>query len=200
VCLPPTTRDLQFTYKALRIAGASVACVQAPGLGWTQVFAGLDASGCPVAFDWRASPGNLVLLDSTLGPGVGSSAIVLGGGNGALLQNVTVNSGSGANATAWVVQGLLPTSGSQTTLVPLWRAGPAWQDGAVAAPVAAGPLLLPSSAGAAHAGLPLACGGLLCGGSAENPGTGIPANTSRDEFVRGHFDNAVTDFGAVGDG
>ncbi len=189
---------VQFTYKAVRILGASVACVSAPGLAWTHVFVGVEAAGCPVAFDWQASPGNLVLVDSTLGPGLGPAAIALGADNGAVLQNVTVYPG---NATQWVVQGLLPAASEQPPLlVPLWRAGPAWLDGALVMPAAAGPLSLPSAAGAQRAGLPMVCGGLLCGGSTENPGSGIPADTSRDEFVGAQFSNAVSDFGALGDG
>lgn len=96
----------QYTYKTVNISGASQACVSAPSYAWTHVFVGATVAECPVAFDWLAGPGNLVLVDSVLGSGLGPAAIVLGGGsvNGAVLQNVQLLQSSAGNATAWVVQ------------------------------------------------------------------------------------------------
>jgi hypothetical protein len=66
----------------MNISGASCACVSAPNYAWTHVFVGATATACPVAFDWAAGHGNLVLVDSVLGSGLGSAAIVLGGEGG----------------------------------------------------------------------------------------------------------------------
>lgn len=77
-----------------------------------------------------------------------------------------------------------------------------WSSGGIriATMLSAGPMTLPSAAGAVAVGLPLACGGRLCGGSAEDAASGFPVSTARPSFVGITFDNAVTDFGAIGDG
>ena len=70
------------------------------------MFVSVTAANCPVAFEWSAGPGNLVLVDSVLAGGFGPAAITLGPSasvNGAVLQNVQLLQ-QGGGATEWVVE------------------------------------------------------------------------------------------------
>ena len=186
----------QFTYRNITISGASAACVTSTNMAWAHVFVGLRASACPVALVTSApAPGCISLLDSTLGPGLGAVAVQTGGAAGLYLQNVAVL-GSG---TDWVVDHALAVSATVDGLVSSWGLGPIYIDGKLVA--SNGSFMpLPSAAAAVSSGVPLACDGNLCGGSAETPASGIPNTRSRPDLPHSPFVNAVTDFGAVGDG
>jgi hypothetical protein len=184
----------QWTYANVALSNQSAACVWSDTYIWTHVFVNLSARGCPAALHTTKSTGSILVLDSVLGPGLGASAITTDGVAGLYLQNVAV---TGAR---FVVDAVLrvPPGGAP---VAAWGRGPAFSGGARVDANASGRFLpLPS-----RAGLPLACAGTggapnLCGGSAEDPSTGLDTR-ARPSFVGGApVANAVTEFGAVGDG
>ena len=194
----------QWTYSNVALSRHSTACVWSSAYIWTHVFVNLSASFCPAALRSTMAAGSILLLDSVLGPGLGASAIATAGAAGLYLQNVAL----APPAPPFVVDSALPAPAGGAP-VAAWARGPAFSGGArVDANASGRSLPLPSRAGAAAAGLPLACAGTrgapnLCGGSAEDPATGIDTR-ARPSFAGGGgafaVANAVADFGAVGDG
>ena len=192
----------QWTYSNVVLRGQSAACVWSSAYIWTHVFVNLSASFCPAALRSTNAAGSILLLDSVLGPGLGASAIATDGAAGLYLQNVAL----APPAPPFVVDGVLPAPAAGAPIA-AWARGPAFAGGARVDANASGRFLpLPSRSGAAAAGLPLACAGTrgapnLCGGSSEDPATGIDTR-ARPSFAGGGevVANAVADFGAVGDG
>ena len=191
----------QWSFVDISIANATTACVLSKSLIWTHTFVRLHAERCPVALSLSGAIGSVMILDSLLGPGLGPTAIETDATSGIFLQNVGV-----AGNTQFVIDAVLPAPASGS-VIGVWARGPVYESGHRADVNRSGRALeLPSSAAAIAAGLPLSChtvqgGGSpsLCGGSREDPGTGIPM-APRPSFVGERVDNAVTDFGAVGDG
>jgi hypothetical protein len=103
----------------------------------------------------------------------------------------------GSSAGAPLLPCLAPGGGA----VALWALGAAFASGAPVpgARGAGAHLPLPTLAGAAAQGVPLACGARLCGGSAEDPATGIPHVPRPVDFGGAPFVNAV-EAGCANDG
>ena len=191
----------QFSYRNLAIHNASQSCVDMTRLSWAQTFVALTAAHCPIGIHFTSSDGHLLVLDSTFGPGLGPVAIRTDNVSALYLQNVVLLNPSGRDAS--VVDGELPLPpGSKAMRVAAWAAGVMYVDGSLLPTnsTAGRPssfMPLPSLAGSAD--LPRACGDNFCGGSLERPHTGIP-HSPRPTFVTARVVNAVTDFGAKGDG
>lgn len=202
----------QWTYRDITLSGATQACITATDMLWAMTFIDLKATNCPTLLTYGPSLGVLTLLDSTLGPGLGESAILWSQGSMLVLQNVAVY----GQSTTYVVNGTLPASATGFTLIPLWVAGgPVYMNGMPQGGGAGGYLPLPSLAAAKAAGITPACnqGQNLCGGSSEYPATGIPSLPRPSMVVPpaapgmatgGHEGGQqwvnVLDYGAVGDG
>jgi hypothetical protein len=195
----------QWTYTNIDLAGASEACVHSSSLIWSHTFVRLRTMECPAALALSGAIGAVLLVDSRLGPSLGASAIVTDGTSAVVMQNVVLD--VLAPQTRFAIDGELPTPQECCLVVASWARGPVFVDGARADANASGRALpLPSRAAAREAGVPLACPNPatgvpnLCGGSAEDPDSGI-ALVYRPSFAdRAVVDNAVTDFGARGDG
>ena len=196
----------QWSYRNIAIFNASQKCVDMTHMSWAQTFVALSAAYCPIGIHFTNSDGHVLVLDSTFGPGLGPIAIVTDKVSALYLQNVHMLNPSGGPAS--IVDDELPLPPGSTTLsVAAWAAGVMYVDGKLMMPYAntmtkrlgrsSSLLPLPSLAGNAH--LPRACDNNLCGGSREAPNTGIPM-LSRPTFVNVPLVNAVTDFGAKGDG
>ena len=196
----------QWTYRNITVTAAASACISATAMAWAHTVIAASLSACPTAL--RASiqgQGSLLLLDSTLGPGLGAlAAIDVAGTQGGLyLQNVRL---LGAVLPRYAVGGLLPTPPGGA--IASWGLGPAYISG-LRLPQAAAHLPLPLQAAAVAAGLRLACSAgsaasaasapTLCGGSAEEAATGLAAAAPRPTFQGLPFVSA-TAYGAVGDG
>ena len=200
----------QWTYRNLTVTRAAGACVSATAMAWAHVITGAALSHCAPAL--RASvvgQGSVLLLDATLGPGLGAQAAIdVNGSQGGLyLQNVRVVAapGNGSSAPRYVVDGLLPTPAGG--LVASWGAGAAYVSGELLAGGAPGHLPLPSRGAALAAGVRLACGRdsdagsapALCGGSAEDAASGLSTARSRP-VLQGEAFASASAYGAVGDG
>jgi glucan 1,3-beta-glucosidase len=190
----------QWTYRNITVVGASSACISATSTCWALTIISANLSRCPTALVARISgQGSVLLLDSTLGPGLDVSAVAVNGTQGGVyLQAVTV-----VGAPAFAVEGILPTPVGGT--VASWGLGSAFLSGAplLPSPFGHGHLPLPRAAAAVAAGVPFACasdsGALLCGGSAEDPSSGLAAARGRPDFAELPFVSA-SHYGAVGDG
>lgn len=171
---------------------------------WTQAFVALNAADCPVAVQYQNSQGHLILLDSVLGPDLGPVAIATDNVSALYLQNVMMLNPTGAAAS--VVDAVLPLPpGALSMTVSSWAGGATYIDGQLqpgAQQRASTFLPLPTLAG--NPTVPRACASSnsslnICGGSAEDPSTGLPA-APRPAFIGANIVNAVTQYGAVGDG
>ncbi len=202
--------------------GATEACIAATSMAWAHTIIAVNLSFCPTALLARINgAGSVLLLDSTLGPGLNASDISTVGTQGGLyLQAVTL-----FGSPEYAVEGLLRTP--EGGLVASWGQGAAYASGVplVLPPSAPlphdappppgtffGHLPLPLTSAAVAAGVPLVCaaGGsstsstsssapLLCGGSAESPATGLAAAPGRPTFSSLAFLSVTTHYGAVGD-
>jgi hypothetical protein len=114
---------------------------------WTQTIVGLTCGNTPIAVQYHTSPGSVLLLDSTLGPGLGPVAIATDGRSSIYLQNVVVL----GPKTRFVVDNILPTPSSGR--VDAWGAGAAYLSGVPALKGFYGALPLPSAANAAAQGV-----------------------------------------------
>jgi len=121
----------QWTYRSIKVRGATEACIAATSMAWAHTIIAANLSFCPTALLARINgEGSVLLLDSTLGPGLNASAIYTVGTQGGLyLQAVTL-----LGSPEYAVEGLLRTpegaavelvSDSQYVLKGLseWRAG-----------------------------------------------------------------------------
>ena len=185
----------QYSLRNLASTGASQACLVATSMGWALTVVALRCDAAPVAVEYHTSPGSIQLLDSTLGPGLGPVAIVTDGLSSMYLQNVHVQ----GNGTAFVVDGMLPVPIGGLVLA--WGGGTAFYSGMNTTPSFFAPLPLPSAADSAAQGVPLKCaGGRLCGGSFEDPTTGLAFALARPSFNDLAPFVSVYTYGAKGDG
>lgn len=201
----------QWSYRGVTITGSTSACLSATSMAWSHTLVGMNLSHCPVAIRSDINGlGALVLLDSILGPGLGPFAIDASGSQGGLyLQAVRVvdpvaTPALVANALPTPALGLLHSWGSPTMAASYSgvRVGNGGGGGVF--------LPLPVASQARAAGVAFACTGsssssttttaTLCGGSDENPSTGLATGaTPRPTFVGLPF-VSVTTYGAMGDG
>ena len=194
----------QWTYTNIGLSGASEACVHSSGMIWSHTFVRLRVSQCPVGLALTGAIGAVLLVDSLFGPTLGPSAIVTDGKSAVVMQNVVLDVFS--QQTHFLIDEELPAPELCCLKVGSWARGPVFLDGARADKNASGRLLpLPSRDAARDAGVPLLCPNPatqvpnLCGGSAEDPDSGITLDY-RPSFAGRAVANARTDFGAVGDG
>lgn len=195
----------QWTYTNIDLSLASEACVHSSGMIWSHTFVRLRTMECPAALALSGAIGAVLLIDSRLGPLLGPSAIVTDGTSAVVLQNVVLD--VFAQQTRFLIDDELPAPELCCLVVGSWARGPLFVDGVRADANASGrEVPLPSRQAAREAGVPLACPNPatqvpnLCGGSMEDPDSGIQLIYRPSFAVGAAVSNARTDFGAAGDG
>ena len=193
----------QFPLRGISIHNSSEVALRVLPPAWSLAFLQLTISSAPLAIRLDAGlQGVATFIDVAMSDISGNAAISIDAGSRVapiVLQNVVLT-----GSTPWIVDGdLLPASSSGRTLVGAWATGPVYGMGGVARTAAYGPLQLPTLADAMAQGIALACSGAtgsphLCGGSADDPSSGIPAR-ARPIFGESTVLSAF-DYGAVGDG
>ena len=181
----------QFLISNMVVTGATDVGLRVWQLAWSLVFHNVSIAGAPLAVDVHgALDGSVSFLDASFSGVAGGTAIATGG-SALLLQNARADS-----SVHWVVDTEVarPADG----VVAAWVRGPVFING-VARAGTSGVLALPTLAAAAAQKVPLACGGRLCGGSAEDPRTGVPYSPIPDFSDDAGVLNAL-DAGARGDG
>ena len=181
----------QFLLSNLVVSGAAVVGLRVWQLAWSLVFHNVSVSDTPLAVDVSSAlEGSVSFLDCAFAHVTGGTAITTGG-SALLLQNTRIDA-----STKWVVDVELarPANG----IIAAWTRGPVFTNG-IARTAASGDFTLPTLAAATAQGIPLVCGGGLCGGSAEAPQTGVPFTPLPDFSDDAGVLNA-RDAGAVGDG
>lgn len=129
-------------------------------LGWSLVVLALRVGGTPLGVDVAGLAGALQLLDATFSRIGGGTAVRSDGASPVYLQNVV-----GDASVKWVLDGAHAPPVSALAQGRVFDGGRARAGGTVP---------LPPLAAARAGGVPLACGGGLCGGSAEDAATRVP--------------------------
>jgi len=150
----------QFFLRNVTLSGAREVGLRVWQLGWSLVVLALRVSDAPLGVDVAGLAGTLQLLDADFARIGGGAAVRSDGASPLYLQNV-----AGDASVRWVLDGGHPPPVAALAAGRVFDGGRARGGGA---------LPLPPLAAARAAGVPLACGGGLCGGSAEDAATRVP--------------------------
>jgi glucan 1,3-beta-glucosidase len=192
----------QWTYTNIDLSNHSLSCVYSNSLIWSHTFIRLRTMNCPAALTLLHSIGSISLIDTRLGPYLGTSAIITDGSS-VYLQNVILDVYQ--QETNYVIDQEIVIPEVCCLVISSWTRGPLFINGIRSDLNASGigkDIPLPSKLAI---NVDLSCKnpatGILniCGGSLEDPDSGI-ALIYRPSFVDFQVDNVITDFNAIGDG